>query len=346
MTSKATKLRLHQDEQGIVAIVVTMIIMIVLTLLVTGFAQLARREQRSSLDRQLATQAFYAAESGINDAQRAIKEPAFTNPLTHDGQKDDCGTISGVSSLSTNTLGLNISYPCLLINKKLKNSIVDLSTDKSDIQDLKSYSRSPEVPTALNTIKVSWKHTDITIKSIRNSGLSLPSSAGWGNNVGMLRIDVVPYSGTFSAASLQSAMFTVFLRPSSGGGSTITYLDASAQGKVVNVPCDGVTGVCKVDIVGLSSTNHIVRMKAIYQPSTVVMCANLCDGETIFIGNQVEVDSTGKAGDILKRLKVRIPKEPDSGSTDIPEFTLDSSADICKKMEVTPTSFVPNCNYL
>jgi Tfp pilus assembly protein PilX len=345
MTSKAKTEKLHQNEQGIVAIVVTMIIMIVLTLLVTGFAQLARREQRSSLDRQLSTQAFYAAESGINDAQRAIKDPAFTNPLPYDGQKDDCGTISGVASLSSNNLGLNISYPCLLINKKLKNSIVDLSTDKSDIQDLKSYSRSPEVPTALNTIKVSWKHTDITIKSIRPSG-PLPNSSGWGSNVGMIRIDVVPYTGTFSAASLQSAMFTVFLRPSSGGGTTIAYLDPAAQGDVVDVPCDGTTGVCKVDIVGLSGTNHIVRMKAIYQPSTVVLCANLCDGETIFIGNQVEVDSTGKAGDILKRLKVRIPKEPDSGATDIPEFTLDSSADICKKIEVTPTSFVPGCNYL
>lgn len=332
MTSKANTVKLHQNEQGIVAIVVTMIIMIVLTLLVTGFAQLARREQRSSLDRQLSTQAFYAAESGINDAQRAIKDPT-------------CGTIAGVTSLSSNNLGLNISYPCLLINKKLKNSIVDLSTDKSDIQDLKSYSRSPEIPTALNTIKVSWKHTDVAIKSIRPPIL-LPSSTGWGSNVGMIRVDVVPYTGSFSAASLKSAMFTVFLRPSSGGGPTIAYLDPSAQGNVVDVPCDGTTGVCKVDIVGLSGTNHMVRMKAIYQPSTVVLCANLCDGETIFIGNQVEVDSTGKAGDVLKRLKVRIPKEPDSGVTDIPEFTLDSSADICKKIEVTPASFVPGCNYL
>ena len=126
----------QQDEQGIVAIVVTMIIMIILTLIVTGFAQLARREQRATLDRQLASQAFYAAESGINDARRALEDPDFSGPLR--GQKDSCDPLASaanVDSLVDKNIGLNISYPCLLINTKLKNSIVDLSTDTSNIQN-------------------------------------------------------------------------------------------------------------------------------------------------------------------------------------------------------------------
>ena len=66
--------QLKNNEQGLVAIVVTLIIMLVLTLIVTGFAQLARREQREALDRQLASQALYAAESGVNAAEAAVNQ--------------------------------------------------------------------------------------------------------------------------------------------------------------------------------------------------------------------------------------------------------------------------------
>ncbi|HSX32249.1 MAG TPA: pilus assembly PilX N-terminal domain-containing protein, partial [Candidatus Saccharimonadales bacterium] len=60
-------------ESGMVAIMVTIILMIVISLIVLGFAQIARRNQRQSLDRQLSTQAFYAAETGVNDASKVIK---------------------------------------------------------------------------------------------------------------------------------------------------------------------------------------------------------------------------------------------------------------------------------
>ena len=56
-----------------VAILVTMNLMIVISLIVLGFAQISRRNQRQSLDRQLSTQAFYAAETAVNDAADLIK---------------------------------------------------------------------------------------------------------------------------------------------------------------------------------------------------------------------------------------------------------------------------------
>ena len=53
--------------------------MIVMSLIVLGFAQISRRNQRESLDRQLSTQAFYAAESGVNDARELITTAAQNN---------------------------------------------------------------------------------------------------------------------------------------------------------------------------------------------------------------------------------------------------------------------------
>jgi hypothetical protein len=55
-------------EGGFVSIIVCMIIMTILSLITIGFAQIMAREQRQALDRQLSSQAFYAAESGVNDA--------------------------------------------------------------------------------------------------------------------------------------------------------------------------------------------------------------------------------------------------------------------------------------
>ena len=56
------------NEEGFASIVIALILIIVLSLLTIGFAQLARREQQTALSKQLANQAQYAAESGINDA--------------------------------------------------------------------------------------------------------------------------------------------------------------------------------------------------------------------------------------------------------------------------------------
>ncbi|MEI6480788.1 MAG: pilus assembly PilX N-terminal domain-containing protein [Candidatus Saccharibacteria bacterium] len=360
MIIKNSKITLQQDEKGIVAIVVTMIIMIVLTLIVTGFAQLARREQRSTLSRQLASQAFYAAESGINDARRAINDTDTninnnfnTNP-NYLGQKDSCNPLPG----SVNFLGRDsnvvsvdagVKYSCLLINKKLKNSIVDLSTEVSDIQDLQSYSSALAPNTKrLEKLQISWKDTTQGVVDV-NTDANLPASSAWGVKIGMIRLDIVPYD-TLNASSLRDSLFTVFLRPSptAGSGETIITYNPSVKGKLVEVKCFS-EGYCKVDLeipLAVAKNKNLVRMKSIYRSSTVALCANDCSGDTVFIGNQVEVDSTGKAGDILKRIKVRIPKKPDAGSTDIPEFVLDSSSGICKKIEVSPKTFTSGgCSY-
>ena len=44
-------------QRGMASIIITMITMVIITLIVLGFATLSRREQRQSLDRQLSTQA-------------------------------------------------------------------------------------------------------------------------------------------------------------------------------------------------------------------------------------------------------------------------------------------------
>ena len=71
MLMKACNHHDQPDQRGFAAIVVALVLILVLSLLTIGFAELMRHEQRSALDKQLSSQAYYAAESGVNDAVSA-----------------------------------------------------------------------------------------------------------------------------------------------------------------------------------------------------------------------------------------------------------------------------------
>ncbi|MGH7234477.1 MAG: PilX N-terminal domain-containing pilus assembly protein, partial [Candidatus Saccharimonadales bacterium] len=59
-------------EEGFAPIIVSIIIVIVLSLLTVGFVTLANNSAQNALNRQLSNNAYYAADSGVNDAIAAI----------------------------------------------------------------------------------------------------------------------------------------------------------------------------------------------------------------------------------------------------------------------------------
>src|SRR5262245_1378660 len=105
--------KLAKNQKGMVSILVTMVIMIVVSLIVLGFAKIIRREERQSLDRQLSTQAFYAAESGINDAVKKISDDIKNNVTVP--TKTSCDPDNHYTT-SNQLDGTTITYSCLLID--------------------------------------------------------------------------------------------------------------------------------------------------------------------------------------------------------------------------------------
>src|SRR5579884_551043 len=116
------RMTLEKNQAGFAAIVIALVIILVLSLITVGFGQLMQHELRAAADRQLSSQAYYAAETGINDATAAINSG-------YSAAKTTCGidagspggvdlTQSGYKYLMDNTVGnsTNASYPCLLIN--------------------------------------------------------------------------------------------------------------------------------------------------------------------------------------------------------------------------------------
>ncbi|HET8709654.1 MAG TPA: PilX N-terminal domain-containing pilus assembly protein, partial [Candidatus Saccharimonadales bacterium] len=105
----------RRAESGMVAIMVTLILMVVISLLVLGFAQISRHEQGNTLDRHLSAQAFYAAESGINDAASAIRQKLSVGDTVP--AKAKCNDFADYPTLNTaSKLASDVKYSCVLIN--------------------------------------------------------------------------------------------------------------------------------------------------------------------------------------------------------------------------------------
>ena len=68
------QLSLHKNQSGVVSIVASIIIMVILSLIAISFARIMRQEHQQAFERQLHTQAYYAAETAINDVRQEVNQ--------------------------------------------------------------------------------------------------------------------------------------------------------------------------------------------------------------------------------------------------------------------------------
>jgi Tfp pilus assembly protein PilX len=328
---------IHTAEQGLVSIIVVMILMGILVLISTSFALLMRREQRQVLDRQLSTQAFYAAESGINDV--AAKINSINNVTSCAGTGSNLDTAN------------NVGYTCVLVNKNPDSVVYDpVSTDTSTIVRLQSESGLP-----ITRIDLSWEddsNSGVGNKFVPTSnndfllpqaGVTDPETDNLtaSDGTGILRATIMPVPNTASTTqgALTAAAKTYVLYPRVDSSLASPNEFSSADGVNENARfLDGKCNTgstpyyCNARITNLGGTNSGVvylRLKSIYKATAVtVKIYNGSPGTpTNIINAQAVIDSTGRAADVLRRIQVRIPIK---GSYLYPEFAIDSLDTICK----------------
>lgn len=345
--------QLKVSEDGLVSIIVTMIFLIVLSLIVLGFAQIARREQRQALDRQLASQAFYAAESGINIARKAINTISDDYSSESDIPKDKTTCppdTSGTSSLQPANYQLdgdNTKITCILIDqapRQLDWSSIDPT--KSTVTSIKAFDAS-KTPQKFNSVTIDWQNKNNVVGSL-SGGKEFPIFSLWNNVAPVLRVELIPIPASGSVIKrddLISKTITAFLRPSSSGVVSIDKNDASGtskRGELVKVNCsDSVSNKkkCVLTINNLDSHEYILRMKTEYGSAAVSLTAQYSVSGTLeparIGGAQAEIDATGKASDVLKRIRVKAPYNTKEFL--YPEGVIDSGDSVCKRLEITPT---------
>lgn len=357
------------NQRGLVSLTVTIIVMIVITLIVSSFALIVRREQKRALDRQLSSQAFYAAETGVEDAIQALSYPVDTNRLDED--VNDC---TGPDSFIDKTASLgqtfdpviseNIEYSCVLINQtpgKWETS----SANTEDGGFVVPIEVDPDGPT-IDTIRISWQHKDGDPNNFQPPG-SFPELPQSGMGMPMLRVTVLPgFTATgLSRAEIEAGAHTVFLYPLEGAANShgnVTYIaggpDHASQGVFVPGACNASHSLddlplhCNVDIGGGDMTGrhqYFVHVQPLYQSAAISMQA-FGGGSTLPLYNsQAVVDVTGKAADVLRRIQVRVPIGDGARIRNLsgllPPGALVTEESICKKWEITGSdTAVDGCN--
>ena len=246
-------------QSGFAAFAVTLILTIVLTLIVLGFAANSRNEQTRALDAQLDAAAYYAAESGINDAYSMIKTD-FTNGKAIPSQTLNCtgaylNTTSGVLTPGSSTASGAAAYTCLLVNPTPSTlEYAPLDAGQGQVVPLFGINPSTQAATVVNTVTISWQEYSVP-PSFTNcppsTVNSFYSSSVWstsGCTAGVLQVDIVPASGWSSPTDLQNATETVFLEPQK------SYSDSSAKSVVNGSVIPAVCGSGAIGVYGCSVT--------------------------------------------------------------------------------------------
>ncbi|MDB5168681.1 MAG: hypothetical protein JWO41_37 [Candidatus Saccharibacteria bacterium] len=333
---------LRGEQEGFAALVIAITLVVIVGLISVGFAQLMRREITQATGKQLANQAYYAAESGVNDAVAALNNGYV-------GKKTSCDPIVGPKTLAEAYLSkndvdsTNSEWTCLLIDSApgtLKYSPVDQVNPTAFVARAVDPSGAQ---TNFTSLTVSWEDADQSspqkIRSTSGVGnVSFPPAGGAWDAIGVVRISITPIGlGAVDRATLQNNTFTAYLYPTTtASNNTFTYTNvASAQGVVMDGKCSpGNTPLrCSVTINGGggSAPRVLISLRSIYSDTKVFISAN--GGADNLADAQSLVDSTGRAQDVLKRIQVRIPNR---NSFYYPGFTLETIGNACKQLRVRP----------
>jgi Tfp pilus assembly protein PilX len=339
--------QLHHNQAGLMSFIVAIIIMILLSLIVLAFGRLVRREQRQTLDRQLNTQAFYAAESGVNDAVNALKAfPALTSK-----DYDECtGPNSFVDDANALGAGLNpaiddpIVYSCLLVDNSLPElNYKEVATSQSTTVPINAAGGSP-----ISTLEISWEDTAIKTPNLAGCPGFFPTlyPDNWPATcqIGVLRLELVPFTGARTRDDLVRQRAITFVSPQgSGGNANLNFSGAAIdnQGLRQMGDCSGggpgprrCTLRITLDAGAAGMQTGYLRMRSVYRPTEVTIRAFNGANQLELTGAQVQIDVTGRANDILKRVRVARPLESDGDL--FPEFALQSKSTQCKRMAVSP----------
>lgn len=332
-------MNIKKNQSGVASMVIVILIMTILTLIVLSMTQNANREQRQALDRQLNGQAFLAAESAISDLKDYIIQDT-TAPL----EKNDCNSISGNADEyfpgKTSRVGAledNVRYTCVLYDQRpqeLKYSSVGTSTPLMiPIID------DNNQPISELTFRWTKKDGGTTYTGCPGAGGNFPTSLSANCHAGLLRVSLIDPAFT-NRKALADNTFHGYLKPTkSGVPGTVNYANGinnvESQGVIGNAGCSA-AGKCVLRITNIGKTRLYLKMRSIYKINDVEITGRTNIGGAVnFVKAQAEVDATGRANDILKRISVRIGISGLDGEN-LPGFSLQSTQDVCKQLQVIP----------
>ena len=142
----------RMNQSGFASMVVGLILVLVLALMTVGFSTLVRHEQTATLNKQLSAQAYYAAESGINDATRDIQKYAGAGSITTCNNADVShypDVKDGVTLNGSNGVG----YTCVLVSLSAPDLVYNI------LSASQWYATQITTSSAIDTLSFAWQNT-------------------------------------------------------------------------------------------------------------------------------------------------------------------------------------------
>ena len=317
--------KLRKNEKGVISIIVTMVFIIVVGLIVLGFSEISRNQSRQTLDNQLSTASYYAAQSGIN---------TILNNIIGGGASswNSCNNTPGIT--------FNSNSGSLIKCATWTNSVSSLIWDDVSVNK----SQTAYIPlTGSYTLNIKWNNL--------GNNASTVSSTCNGNfydaitylkncpEAGVLRLNVSSGLGSCNSAPdsricLNNNTQTYFLIPKTGivPGSPATF---NPSGKAIKFNSSDLS----FSILCTNSNPCTwINMRSLYSDSSVAITAKDSSGSSLqFVDSQAQIDVTAVTNSVARRVvaQANIAKNmPDSSS----DFSIVSTKSLCKNVEVSDTS--------
>ncbi|MFI5270699.1 MAG: hypothetical protein ACHQT9_01465 [Candidatus Saccharimonadales bacterium] len=394
-----------KNEKGFASLIISMILIVILALVTLGFAENARKNEQAALDKSLANQAYYAAESGVNELQAQLPKMVSTVPAIKNNtclsspwvQKTNSGTNSGAID-PTN----NVTITCASVNL---NPTADIG-NSNQVPGSNNFIFSTTSGLPGNTITFAWGSKDNhNAPAPITSPLQLPDLGTWstgGTPPGLppvVQLSITPLS-SLSRKDMISNTFTIFAYPGNSAGSPVNYPGPNPDG-YSGAGCTIPSGSPQIACDDSANNDPIVQAKYTAkdpnnpgQPNSypysvtinnlpadtggtsgsdnwwLVHWVNFYDGAVAclegqvsydcnsnvasgggtpvtFNNSQADIDVTGKAKNVVKRIFAIVPisgkSSTQQGADSLPGFAINSN-NSCKLFDIYPTLPVPSSN--
>ena len=337
------------DQRGLVSFMVTIIMMMVISLIVIGFTQITNSNRREQLDRQLSMDAFYAAESGVNAAADIIK----SSPSGRIQAQTSCNGHkypAGATTLSTSPA---VGYTCVLVSPIVPSIVTNANPQTSSIFPLDPVN-SAGAPVSPSQLTFTWRASQgktPTNRGCQRANIFPKNDASYTCPFGMVRVDLLEVNngwvrGGLAAPALAANTVSLFLQPLAAGGSSSTLTGFTGpKGMIVGAPYDPATKTYTATISlapAAQATQYYMRITTLYLDSPrIIVDGSNATGTLSFANAQANIDSTGKAEDVLRRVQVMIPI--DQYSSTVPEGAVQSVGDVCKQFSTYSGYYSTNC---
>lgn len=345
------------DQRGAVSLISVVIFIIIITVVVMAYLTSALTAQRSSVNFDMGTRAYYSAESGIQDTLRAWS----TNPIS----KQDCTPFIGglTGQLGSGDYGLD--YTCQLIDTE-PSSI----TGEVKPQELTAMVKlNPKTPGAVKKLRIKWSLSQIktgdssipsTLVPRDNGSQDFPTLGDWSDQKfnAMIRLNLIKYAGGSASERV------VFLNPATSSNDNLT-LNASSeptQEKTVsNASCaqsGSLVGnnnefLCEktltLDNYNFAGDSIYARIGALYRSTNFSLeLLDDKDDPVPLTNAQVTIDVTGRAKNVYRRIKQAFSLNGGYVEDNQPDAALISAEGICKQFSITnnPSDYKEFCDPL